>query len=758
MRLSNTISSIVALSLFSLVGCKQVEIPDAEKPNGWGSAEKVTQEIKVENTQELGLPESVEIKDGLTLSVFSSMSPGDNNLFTFSNSAFTGEAPQGGVMVAMYPYSSDANMTVEAGKMYVNTNIPSTQNFVVAPGAEVAAKSVASREDTNIESNEENNDITDNSLHELSFAVNTGDGFKFKSVYSKVTLPIKATYEICIDSISIVGGNGEKLAGNTKVEVGESISPVPHMADTASVYIGYKGNLTLTSNKTENVVFSFLPQNFTKGLTVSLFNEGKEIENKKYGSLDINTEQFTIDEFQISEPQYYIEYKADAPINIPGYICEHSGNNGKIYFASSTVPANLLQNNTDITELTIPANISVINEYAFNGCSNLTKVTFNEGLKEIKTKAFLDCNIQGELKLPSSVTSVLGYAFQGNESITSVSFGNVEKNTDMANSFYTNIISDSKLTKLGYGVFNGCSNIEGDIVLPNSVTAITESFINMGNTENKIDFYLLGTTPPSVNKNTFKVSFLDYKIFVPSDAVQTYKQATGWAANYSDRIYPIGEQPGGGEIEEHYVKYTTSDNQEAILHTTDYKEHTFDTTTGEGKITFNTSTVPNNLFYKNNQNSSENQTDIISLEISTNMTVIGNNAFRGCEGLTTVEIPSSVTKINGYAFGGCSSLQSITFGNVENDSNGKPISCDSKLTSIGDEFLKNCSSITHDIILPSTVELNAKSFNNLNLPSGSSVNLYIFKSSSEIDNVQFTNSNFSHIYVWENGIWEEYTN
>lgn len=140
------------------------------------------------------------------------------------------------------------------------------------------------------------------------------------------------------------------------------------------------------------------------------------------------------------------------------------------------------------------------------------------------------------------------------------------------------------------------------------------------------------------------------------------------------------------------------------------------------------------------------------------MTVIGNNAFRGCEGLTTVEIPSSVTKINGYAFGGCSSLQSITFGNVVNDSDGKPNSCDSKLTSIGDEFLKNCSSITHDIILPSTVELNAKSFNNLNLPSGSSVNLYIFKSSSVIDNVQFTNSNFSHIYVWENGTWVEYTN
>ena len=41
------------------------------------------------------------------------------------------------------------------------------------------------------------------------------------------------------------------------------------------------------------------------------------------------------------------------------------------------------------------------------------------------------------------------------------------------------------------------------------------------------------------------------------------------------------------------------------------------------------------------------------------VTKIGNDAFRGCEGLTSIEIPDSVTKIGDRAFAGCTSLTSI---------------------------------------------------------------------------------------------------
>lgn len=751
MRLSNTINSIVALSLLALIGCKQVEIPDAEKPNGWGSAEKVKQEIKVENVQELGLPENV-IKDGLALSVFSSMSPADNNQFTYSNSAFSGEAAEGGFLVAMYPYSADATMSVEANKMYINTVIPSTQNFVVDSEENVTGLSAVSREGNETEVNEDNNETPNDVLNDLSFAVNSGSGFKFKSVYSKVTLPIKATYDISIDSISVVGGNGEKLSGDTKVEVGENISPVSHMADTASVNIGYKGDLELVANNAMNVIFNLLPQNFTKGLTVSLFTEGKEIEKKTYNSLNVNTESFTLEEFEISRPQYFIEYKAGQAIELPGYICEYSNGNGKIYFSSSNVPDYLLQSNTSITELTIPSNITVIGQYAFDGCSNLKKVEFNEGLQEINYKAFLGCGIQGELKIPSSVHTVLGYVFENNNNITSVTFGNVVTTGNTSEDYYQTVISDSKLSKLGYGVFYNCGNISGDIVLPSTITQITESFKDMGNSEGKIDFYLLGSVPPTVNQNTFKIKYSGYNIFVPSGAVETYKNANVWKDNYANYINAIGEKPEEPEVNEYYIEYTTSDKQKAVLHTTDVLNHTFDSNSGKGKITFNTSKVSDFLFFKDKDGLAKNL-NIISIVISSNITEVGNSAFRYCD-IKSVAVPKSVRTIWGYAFADNVNLESITFGEVEY-ANEQPVSSDSKLTTIKDCFMQNCSSNLKDIVLPSSVSsLSQNSFNNIN----SNINLYLFCPSSVIQNVKFSNSTNVTKYEWKNNSWQMINN
>ena len=47
------------------------------------------------------------------------------------------------------------------------------------------------------------------------------------------------------------------------------------------------------------------------------------------------------------------------------------------------------------------------------------------------------------------------------------------------------------------------------------------------------------------------------------------------------------------------------------------------------------------------------------MTIPSNVTSIGDKAFRDCSGLTSVTIPSSVTEIGWYAFYNCSGLTSI---------------------------------------------------------------------------------------------------
>ena len=66
--------------------------------------------------------------------------------------------------------------------------------------------------------------------------------------------------------------------------------------------------------------------------------------------------------------------------------------------------------------------------------------------------------------------------------------------------------------------------------------------------------------------------------------------------------------------------------------------------------------------------------------IPESVTIIGENAFYGCTGLTSVTIPKGVTEIKNYAFKNCSNLKSIDI--------------PESITTIGQDCFKGCTSIT----------------------------------------------------------------
>ena len=68
------------------------------------------------------------------------------------------------------------------------------------------------------------------------------------------------------------------------------------------------------------------------------------------------------------------------------------------------------------------------------------------------------------------------------------------------------------------------------------------------------------------------------------------------------------------------------------------------------------------------------------MTIGNGVTSVGDEAFNGCNGLTSVTIPDSVTSIGSSAFMNCSGLMSVTIGNG--------------VTNIGEEAFNGCNNLS----------------------------------------------------------------
>ena len=73
---------------------------------------------------------------------------------------------------------------------------------------------------------------------------------------------------------------------------------------------------------------------------------------------------------------------------------------------------NLFIKNVNLT------NVTRIGNYAFQGCSNLTNVTFSDSLTFIGNYAFRYCTALNSIVIPDSVTEIQGYAFDGCSNLT----------------------------------------------------------------------------------------------------------------------------------------------------------------------------------------------------------------------------------------------------------------------------------------------------------------------------------------------------
>ena len=311
-----------------------------------------------------------------------------------------------------------------------------------------------------------------------------------------------------------------------------------------------------------------------------------------------------------------------------------------LYYAN-----NLYLNGELVTELVIPEGVKEIRSSTFSGCSGLTSIVIPNSVKYIYDYAFYGCSGLTSIVIPNSVTSIGRSAFSGCSGLTSVVIGN-------------------SVTSIGERAFYGCSGLTGELVIPNSVTSIGEIAFSYCSGLTSV---VIGNSVTSIGERAFYgCSGLTGELVIPNSVTSIGENAFSNCSGLTSIEIPDG---------------VTSIGNSAFDGTTWYKNQP-DGVVYAGKFLYKyKGTMPGNT----------------SIVIKEGTTVIVDNAFSGCSGLTSIEIPNSISSLGTGTFGYCTSLESIELPN--------------SVTTIPQKLFYGCSELTNVKIGNSVNEIDNSAFN-----------------------------------------------
>ena len=203
--------------------------------------------------------------------------------------------------------------------------------------------------------------------------------------------------------------------------------------------------------------------------------------------------------------------------------------------------AKLYLNGIELTEVSIPSDMTKIKQYTFAGCTSLTSVTLHNKMTSIGEHEFRNCCNLTSITIPDSVTKIGEYAFYGCSSLTSItipdSVTEIGEYTFYGCSSFTSVTIPDRVTSIGEFAFNGCKSLTS-ITIPDRVTSIGEHAFGCNNLTS---VYCKAITPPeggsSMFIGMFNGSYNGFKIYVPTESVEAYKSANYWQ-NY--KYYIVG--------------------------------------------------------------------------------------------------------------------------------------------------------------------------------------------------------------------------
>lgn len=198
---------------------------------------------------------------------------------------------------------------------------------------------------------------------------------------------------------------------------------------------------------------------------------------------------------------------------------------------------------SNLTSVEIPTSVSYIRDYAFYGCNVLQNISLTNGLVFIGNSAFFNAGnmIQPppnfNVTIPNSVTTIGQSAFSSSR-INSINLSNqiteIKDYTFNNCPLLTSINIPNNVITIGNSVF--LSSKLSNVIIGNGVTSI-------GNTcfagcDSLTSVTIQAISPPTLGSSVFAGTSQNLVIYVPSESVDTYKEASGWS-DYASKIQAI---------------------------------------------------------------------------------------------------------------------------------------------------------------------------------------------------------------------------
>lgn len=193
-----------------------------------------------------------------------------------------------------------------------------------------------------------------------------------------------------------------------------------------------------------------------------------------------------------------------------------------------SLPTRMFYNCTGLTSIQIPEAVTSIGSACFSGCSNLEfdLSSFDFNITTLNDSCFFKCSkVYGEINLPNLAGRLGSQAFHS--------------------TLITKVNDLGTVNNVGYACFAECLNLK-KIVFPETVTYVDNHMLRAN--ENYVVLIFKSAVPCTIGKDFFVGFKGTYKIYVPDDSVEAYRQASTWI-NWATKIFPISEYVEGEEDE-----------------------------------------------------------------------------------------------------------------------------------------------------------------------------------------------------------------